>query len=134
MGAHTCLSCGLRTGRPDLHPTCNGEPPPWEVCTCGSGGHPRWCDLHPGTWDEHVRAINVEDAEDPEEAVLSWEDSCIRREAHVTAALSGGAIVETGASTRAALYRLGILHTPEGKALVQRTAEHWGLRFARTVA
>lgn len=60
MGAHTCLSCGLRTGRPELHQICDGAPPRWEVCTCGSGGHPRRCDLHPGAYEAHVRELNEE--------------------------------------------------------------------------
>jgi len=61
MGAHRCLECNLRTGRPDLHPTCNGHPTEWEVCTCGSGAHPRRCDLHPTRYDEHIAELEAED-------------------------------------------------------------------------
>lgn len=31
-------------------------------CKCGSGGHPRRCEVHPFTFDAHVAEINFEDA------------------------------------------------------------------------
>lgn len=36
-------------------------------CTCGSGGHPRRCELHPLSWDSHIAEINFVGAlDDPE--------------------------------------------------------------------
>lgn len=32
------------------------------LCTCGSGLHPRRCDVHPGAFNEHVRQLNYEAA------------------------------------------------------------------------
>jgi hypothetical protein len=59
MGHHRCLGCGFTTGRPDLHPTCKGAPTEWEVCTCGSGAHPRPCDQHPGVYEAHIDNLNA---------------------------------------------------------------------------
>lgn len=63
MGYHRCLGCGILTGIPERHPTCpaTGAPPAWERCTCGSGAHPRACDLHPGAYEEHMAELNAED-------------------------------------------------------------------------
>lgn len=36
-------------------------------CTCGSGGHPRRCALHPLSWDSHIAELNFLGAlDDPE--------------------------------------------------------------------
>jgi hypothetical protein len=61
MGHHKCLRCGYLTGIPSSHTTCGNH---WEVCTCGSGGHPRRCDLHPGAYEEHIAELNRENATD----------------------------------------------------------------------
>jgi hypothetical protein len=29
-------------------------------CTCGSGGHPRYCEKHPERYDQHVAELNHE--------------------------------------------------------------------------
>jgi hypothetical protein len=64
MGYHRCLGCGVMTGMPESHPICAGEPPHWLVCTCGSGGHPRRCEEHPGAYEEHLRGLNAEGADE----------------------------------------------------------------------
>lgn len=56
MGYYRCLSCGLRTAFPESHPTC--QLTRW--CTCGSGGHPRPCEAHPGAYEEHLAELNEE--------------------------------------------------------------------------
>lgn len=35
----------------------------WERCTCGSGAHPRRCELHPEAFEKHVTVLNNEAAE-----------------------------------------------------------------------
>lgn len=60
MGYYICLGCNLKTGNPNLHTICNNKLTQWEICTCGSGGHPRWCDLHPKAFKEHIAEINTE--------------------------------------------------------------------------
>jgi len=64
MSYHRCLNCGAVTGAPETHQACpDGSAPTWEVCTCGSGGHPRRCDLHPDAYEEHTADLNA-DADD----------------------------------------------------------------------
>ncbi len=48
------------TGVPASHPTCGGQPTIWEVCTCGSGGHPRRCELHPLAYDLHLAELHAD--------------------------------------------------------------------------
>ena len=59
MGHHRCLGCDVITGIPASHPLCHGVAPTWEVCTCGSGAHPRRCELHPKAFAEHVDHLNA---------------------------------------------------------------------------
>lgn len=61
MGASTCKVCGYRTGVESSHPA--GHAPDWERCTCGSGNHPRACELHPGAYAEHIAELDAENAE-----------------------------------------------------------------------
>lgn len=65
MGYWRCLNCGTLTGVPGSHPVCpeGGPPTAWERCTCGSGGHPRRCELHPEAYAAHLAEL-CEDCED----------------------------------------------------------------------
>ena len=65
MGYSECLTCGLMTGRPDLHVVCGPAPARFRVCTCGSGAHPRRCAEHPDRYDAHVAELNAESEEEP---------------------------------------------------------------------
>jgi hypothetical protein len=42
------------TGDPTRHMECNAG---WDICTCGSGAHPRPCDLHPDAYEAHVTEL-----------------------------------------------------------------------------
>lgn len=58
MAYYRCLICGQLTGDPKFHK--ENHTPDWEVCTCGSGGHPRRCELHPEVYDKHIAELNAE--------------------------------------------------------------------------
>lgn len=66
-----CLGCDYMTGVPDLAASHRcGNSGRWEHCTCGSGAHPRKCELHPGAYEEHIAALNAyerEQGDDDEE-------------------------------------------------------------------
>lgn len=52
------FACGHEpTGR-DTCPVC-GSAALVERCTCGSGAHPRRCELHPNAFDKHVASIDA---------------------------------------------------------------------------
>ena len=51
-----CRTCEYITGKPESH--APGHVPDWERCTCGSGGHPRQCELHPNAYERHVAELN----------------------------------------------------------------------------
>lgn len=69
-----CMGCDFRTGVLDIasRHRC-GNSGRWEHCTCGSGGHPRRCELHPGAYEEHCREIDRENALFPDEDSDSQE-------------------------------------------------------------
>lgn len=62
MGAWRCLGCNLRTGDKNYHQECPvlGTDIKWELCNCGSGGHPRRCELHPEVFEEHIKELEGE--------------------------------------------------------------------------
>lgn len=60
MGYIKCLKCEIDLSglaAVDHVLCCDGE---IERCTCGSGVHPRHCDLHPLAYEFHVRSLNAE--------------------------------------------------------------------------
>lgn len=61
----TVYACNHSTITP--WPTCPqcGAPPSTERCTCGSGGHPRYCLLHPERFEEHCKGL---------EAAAEWDN------------------------------------------------------------
>lgn len=64
MGHWRCLDCDVLTGVPESHEVCpqTGDKTRWERCTCGSGGHPRRCDLHPDAYDAHLAELNEDES------------------------------------------------------------------------
>lgn len=62
MAYRKCMSCGYLTGNTATHDPCPllGATPFWEVCDCGSGGHPRRCALHPDAYDAHCADLSAE--------------------------------------------------------------------------
>lgn len=65
MGHWRCTVCDWMTGDPTTHRSAHA--PDWEHCTCGSGGHPRRCDLHPGAYERHVAEIDAENLATPKD-------------------------------------------------------------------
>lgn len=63
MGYWRCLDCDALTGVPESHEVCpkTGDKTRWEHCTCGSGGHPRKCDLHPLALARHLAELNEDE-------------------------------------------------------------------------
>lgn len=57
MGYYRCKLCGLVTGDPSFHSSTDHEPD-WFICTCGSGGHPRRCNNHPGAYEHHIQELD----------------------------------------------------------------------------
>lgn len=75
MAYYRCLNCDVMTGIQESHQRCpDGREPVWEHCTCGSGGHPRRCDLHPGAYEEHIAEMETE-------ARMDWADEVENHEA-----------------------------------------------------
>lgn len=62
MAHWKCIGCGFRAGTPRAHHCGNSGL--WEHCTCGSGGHPRRCDLHPSRYDAHIAELNAENGDE----------------------------------------------------------------------
>ena len=58
MAYYKCLTCGFLTGTPEIHTSCKA--PDWEICRCGSGAHPRHCELHPERYEQHWEELNRE--------------------------------------------------------------------------
>ena len=61
MGAWTCQGCGFRTGSADDAAWSHrcGASGLWFRCTCGSGGHPRECELHPENYGKHIAELDA---------------------------------------------------------------------------
>ena len=57
MGHWRCKVCNYITGAPETHRF--RHIPDWEHCTCGSGAHPRRCELHPEAYQQHVEELNA---------------------------------------------------------------------------
>lgn len=65
MGHWRCLECEIKTGDVKFHDELHkkySQPhePRWEHCTCGSGGHPRKCELHPWRYRMHCDELDLE--------------------------------------------------------------------------
>lgn len=59
MGHYRCLTCEHRTGLTiTACPQCGGIS--IEHCTCGSGGHPWRCLIHPDEYQRHIDELNAE--------------------------------------------------------------------------
>jgi hypothetical protein len=63
VGHWRCLECGIKTGTPEKHDELIAKysiphTPNWEHCSCGSGPHPRRCELHPNVYDFHCAELN----------------------------------------------------------------------------
>jgi hypothetical protein len=65
----TCKGCGFHTVAisPDAEAHRCGNSGTWERCTCGSGGHPRECELHPEAYAAHCAELDAIAAETDEE-------------------------------------------------------------------
>jgi hypothetical protein len=62
--AHNIFACGHEPTGWGHCPVCGST----EIavrCTCGSGGHPRYCDTHPDAYAAHVAELEAEASDAP---------------------------------------------------------------------
>ncbi len=59
MGYYRCGKCNILTGIPLENNRCKECFATMEHCTCGSGGHPRRCFLHPDQYYLHCFDLDI---------------------------------------------------------------------------